>query len=304
MKRYLVLGGGGYVGSRLAEALVGKQSDSVFITTRKKPHLALPNIRQVDLFSYEETVALFEEVRPTDVFHCAGSVHFGNSTAYEFVRLASNVIAAIAATSLSPRIVNLGSAAEYEPSSKATYDEAMSLGGMSVYGVAKYLQWRAISQLARLANIEVMNARIFNILGPDMNRRFLPINIAHQIASGTKTLELGNLAACRDYVYIDDVIEALRMIMERGTPGEAYNVSSGIATSVSELATKFAATANVDLEVRTSRSLMRENDHDIVLGRNKKILEECGWRPRIEIKDAVELTYKSFATAEEERRIV
>ena len=99
----------------------------------------------------------------------------------------------------------------------------------------------------------VIRVRPFNHIGPGQSEHFVAPAIAARIAQaerdGVDTIGVGNLTPRRDLTDVRDVVRAYRMLIERGAPGEAYNVCTGRDLAVQELADRLVA-----LATRRSRS--------------------------------------------------
>ncbi|RVD64124.1 NAD-dependent epimerase/dehydratase family protein [Mesorhizobium sp. M4A.F.Ca.ET.029.04.2.1] len=111
-----------------------------------------------------------------------------------------------------------------------------------------------------------------------------------RIASRTPVEIWGDGQNIRDYVYIDDVTQALILLGLRGSAGEVYNVGSGVGTSVIELATKISAILRIPAELVNAPARgvdVRRNVLDI-----QKIQRDLGWRPVHTLDEGVALTYR------------
>src|SRR5438034_9233280 len=79
-------------------------------------------------------------------------------------------------------------------------------------------------------------ARIFNTYGPRM-ARFVVLDFLRKLRDNPDCLEiLGSGRQVRDFTYVDDTVEGLMTLAAAGSPGEAYNISSGVRCNVTELA--------------------------------------------------------------------
>ena len=127
--------------------------------------------------------------------------------------------------------------------------------------------------------------RAFNHLGPGQLPRFVAPALAERIArnelDGGTVVPVGNLSARRDFTDVRDVVRAYRLLVERGEPGEAYNVCSGRAVSVQQLAeallTHGAATDGAEARSRARASGRRARAPRRLLAAS----EATGWEPEI-----------------------
>ncbi len=139
--------------------------------------------------------------------------------------------------------------------------------------------------------LPVYRVRAFNHVGPAQSGTFVVSDLARRIAEaerdGTKILRVGNLSPRRDFTDVRDVVRAYRLLVEGGTPGEVYNVCSGQAIAIEELASRLLALAGVDLVLETDPSLVRPVDVPVLLGDPTRIREAVGWEPVIPLDDTL-----------------
>lgn len=133
-----------------------------------------------------------------------------------------------------------------------------------------------------LATIRV---RAFNHLGPGQTSRFVCPALAERIAlnelEGREVVPVGNLTPRRDFTDVRDVVRAYRMLIERGEPGEAYNVCSGRDIAISELADRLIAMADRPMRLELDPSLQRPVDVPVLRGDYTKLHKATGWEPEI-----------------------
>src|SRR5207248_2719317 len=99
-----------------------------------------------------------------------------------------------------------------------------------------------------------IRARSFNHLGPRQRPAFVAPALAKQVAEAEaglapREIRVGNLSAIRDFSDVRDVARAYRLILERGTPGEVYNVATGRGTRIRELLERLVQQARVPLAI-------------------------------------------------------
>jgi GDP-4-dehydro-6-deoxy-D-mannose reductase len=91
-------------------------------------------------------------------------------------------------------------------------------------------------------------------------------------------LRVGNLAARRDFLHVADGAAAYRLLAERGTPGETYNLASGEAVSIDRALERLMAVAGVEAEVEVDPERMRPAALPLLAGSAER-LGRLGWRP-------------------------
>ena len=100
-----------------------------------------------------------------------------------------------------------------------------------------------------------------------------------EIAAGLRepTLSVGNLSSVRDFLHVDDVIDAYAALLEPSVAPGVYNVASGVPHTVQELLEGLLARAGVEAEIVVEPARVRPTDQ--LLGDARKLRAETGWRP-------------------------
>ena len=82
---------------------------------------------------------------------------------------------------------------------------------------------------------------------------------------------------------VRDVVRAYRLLVERGVPGEVYNVCSGQDVSIEEVARMLLGLAGVDLQFIVDPALARPVDIPVLRGDPGKVHAATGWKPEIDL---------------------
>src|SRR5262249_36633380 len=113
--------------------------------------------------------------------------------------------------------------------------------------------------------------------------QYLLPSLVHRVrglsAGAAPRLALGN-DVVRDYVHVDDVVSAYLLLVERGRPGETYNVARGRGVSDRPIATDVSHRAAVRADISSDAALMRATDIPTLIGSPAKLARETGWAPR------------------------
>jgi len=154
---------------------------------------------------------------------------------------------------------------------------------MSVYAASKAAQEVAALQAQRDSGVKVICVRSFNHSGGGQTADYVVPSLvarALRVRGGDEpTLKLGN-DAVRDYLHVDDVVQAYLRLLERGTPGEAYNVASGRGVSVRQLASDVLLRVGATADISTDVALQRATDIPTLVGSPAKLTKDTGWTPQ------------------------
>jgi GDP-4-dehydro-6-deoxy-D-mannose reductase len=104
---------------------------------------------------------------------------------------------------------------------------------------------------------------------------------------GSEDLPVGNLAASRDFTDVRDVVRAYRLMVERGVAGEAYNVCSGTAVPIQEVAQSLLDLARHPMRLVVDPDRYRPVDNPMVLGDPSRLQAATGWAPAISLHDTL-----------------
>lgn len=230
MSTVLVTGGDGALGKSVTAGLRSCGYDVVCGTRR-----ALPDETHcyLDVTNPVNVSAVIHSVKPSAIIHLSATFVGDYEIAFATNVLgAKNILSAVKESDQPTRVVLAGSAAEYGLVSpeENPVRESQILRPVSIYGLTKSWQTN-YGLMCSYQGMDVLIARIFNLDGAGLSDRLFVGRISQQIQEVTSGLrqriEVGSLAAIRDYISITDAAFQLIKITERGRSGEIYHVASG-----------------------------------------------------------------------------
>ncbi|THF79051.1 GDP-mannose 4,6-dehydratase [Cohnella fermenti] len=303
----LVTGITGFVGSHLAEYLLelgvevvgtvrGRSRMDHIRSFEKDVKLAECELR--DPFSVDR---LIREEKPELIFHLAAQSFVPTSwnspmdTIHNNVAAQLNVFEAVLRSGLDPKIQIACSSEEYGHvlPEETPIKETNPLRPLSPYAVSKVAQDYMGYQYNRSFGLRVVRTRTFNHTGPRRGEQFVTSNFAKQIADIEKgrkppILYVGNLEAQRDFTDVRDVVRAYWLALERGVPGEDYNIASGECRTIADMLSLLLSLSETEIEVRTDPARLRPSDVEILLGDCRKFRLRTGWKPEIPFRQTME----------------
>jgi GDP-4-dehydro-6-deoxy-D-mannose reductase len=298
----LVTGGGGFVGQWLIRALLaeGWSVTSAGLAMPQEPALLAPaelagvSWRRVDVRSATDIERMLERGTPDAVFHLAGVSYVPEAQrspaeTYEVNVLGTvRLLAAIARQRregrADPVVLVIGSGTQYgrHASEELPLAESAKQWPQDVYAASKAAQEIAALQSFRADGVRVMCTRSFNHSGIGHAEHFLLpalVRRALTLARERPEMRMGNLDSVRDYLHVHDVVRAYLLLVERGTPGEVYNVASGVGVSVRDLVSDVLLRVGRTAEITTDPTLVRSADIPALIGSPAKLERATGWRP-------------------------
>ena len=253
--RVLITGVTGFVGSHMAEFVLA-QGAEVFGACRwrsNRENLELLRGRlqlvEADLRDQTSVQEMIGKTKPDWIFHLAGQSQVMTSWHAPAETLQTNVIGQVHLLEAIrqrgapfPRVLVVGSSEEYGlvPESELPVKEEHQLQPLSPYAVSKVAQDLLAYQYFRSYGIPCFRARAFNHDGPRRGEVFVTSAFAKQIAEielGLRepTMLVGNLKARRDYTDVRDIVRGYWRLLEKGAPGEVYNLCSGKSHAIQEI---------------------------------------------------------------------
>jgi GDP-4-dehydro-6-deoxy-D-mannose reductase len=299
--RALITGIGGFAGRHLAQHLQqttpALELHGTVLDTPPADFLEGVQLHAVDLRDSERTRAVFAAVQPQQVYHLAGQANVGRSfqmaweTLENNARAQLNVIEAVLTVVPVPRLLLVSSGEIYgaaAPEHLPTTEDA-PLRPASPYSVSKITQDMLGLQYFLSRQLPIVRARPFNHIGPGQSEGFVAPDFALQIArieSGMQKAEMyvGDLSAERDFTDVRDVVRAYCLLMERGEPGEVYNIASGQTHSVQELLDTLLAYSGAAIEVCLDPKRSRPASVPVLWGDASRLRAATGWQPTIDFR--------------------
>jgi nucleoside-diphosphate-sugar epimerase len=277
--RVFVTGADGFVGRVLMERLRAR-GDAPLGSDRE----------ELDVADGARVRAALAAARPDAVVHLA-AVSFVPEAEHDRARAfrvnylgTRNVLAAAAAEAPRARVLLVSSSTVYGSAAPGAppFDEASPLRPASAYARTK-----AAADLLGAAYAArghpVWRARPWNHTGPGRPERFVESSLARQLAeieAGRRAprLEVGALDSVRDFLHVEDVVDAYLALLSGDAPPGAYNVASGAGVSIRELLERLLARTRVRPEIVVAPARLRPPDASI--GAAARLARRTGWAPR------------------------
>ena len=258
--RVLVTGGGGFLGSHLVERL---EQDGHEVAVARRA--------DTDLTSMAETARLFEEVAPELVFHLAAEVggigaNRANPGRYWYANLMMGAhVLEQARLHETGKLVVTGTVCAYPKFTPVPFREEDLWNGFpeetnAPYGVAKKAVLVGAQAYREQYGLDTIFLLPTNLYGPRDNfdlqtSHVIPALIRKMIESPAEIVLWGDGTPTREYLYVDDCVEALLLAAERYEGAEPVNLGTGIETSIRETAEIVADAVGFTGEIRWDTSM-------------------------------------------------
>lgn len=302
---FLITGAAGFLGSHLANNLAreGHQVRGLDDLSAGNPQVLSPDVlfTRGDVNDRPKLWTLLQEV--DCVYHLAARVAVPESIIYPREYNATNVGGTVSLMEAMRdvgvrRVVFISSGAVYGDQGEQPLKESASPNPRSPYAVSKLAAEYYVRTIGRLWGIESVSLRVFNAYGPGQNLPashppVIPNYLRQALRGGTLVMH-GDGGQTRDYVFIDDVTNA--MIAAATAPGidqTVLNIGSGAETSVRDLVRMVMDLTNTRVEVLSNPR------HDVGVSRMCADLslarEKLGYQARFPLAEGLRLTLERDA---------
>ena len=299
--RVLITGITGFVGSHMAEYALANGAE-VFGASRWRSRTEnIEHLRsrieliECDLRDLASVRGLLETAEPTHVIHLAAQSFVSASWQMPAETLSTNVFSqvnlleGIRRLKIPPRILVAGSSEEYGLvyEDELPIRETNPLRPLSPYAVSKVAQDLMGYQYFKSHGLPIIRTRAFNHEGPRRGEVFVTSNFAKQVAeieAGLRepTIFVGDLKPRRDFSDVRDIVRAYWLLLERGEPGDVYNLCSGRSRSIQQVLDFFLDQSRVkEISVEVDSARLRPSDVMLLEGDASKVRKATGWAVEI-----------------------
>ena len=151
----------------------------------------------------------------------------------------------------------------------------------SIYSDSKLDAEIICESYSRTYGLDVSIARLFSVYGPNSSSHLVVNSIINQLLKN-KVIQLGNVNSRRDFIYVTDVIQAIKIILKTIHGFNDYNVGTGKSYSILEICEILKKISKKNIPVKSIKSKIRKNDLSKIVCDPTKI-QNLGWKSKIEI---------------------
>lgn len=292
----LVTGGAGFIGSHLAATLVADNDVRIFDSLTSGTRTNIPTGATLIEGDIRNSESLARAIDGVDlIFHEAALVSVQRSTEIPLTSHGVNVTATLelleAARNENARVVLASSAAIYGQPNQLPIEEGDTKTPTSPYGIEKL----TIDHYGRLYHdlygLDTVVLRYFNAYGPRQTASDYSgvISIFLQQARNDEPLTIhGDGEQTRDFVFVDDIVQANLLAAETDAVGNAYNIGTGHSVTIHELAETIIEITDSSSEIVYSDG--RDGDIRHSEPTIEKAEDKLGYEPRVSLTDGLKRT--------------
>lgn len=304
--RVLVTGAKGFAGQHLIHELLDAGHIPYGLDIHPVTNLPESQSFTGDLRNPDQILDIIQTIKPDACIHLGGIAFvpagWTDPQLVFSVNLIGtiNLLEAIRKESPETRTLIVSSAEVYgcEPS-KDVFTEDTPLSPANPYAASKMGADLTALLYARRYKLPIMTARPANHIGPGQSESFVASSFAHQLAQialkkRPPVMRVGNLDSNRDFTDVRDIVHAYRLIIEKGQPGMAYNISSEIPVTIRTLLDNLCQAAGVTPTIEIDQARWRPAD-SLPLLSSERLRDHTDWTPHIPLIQTLQDIYQDIA---------
>jgi len=316
MKRLLITGISGFVGGHIVSYFAEHDNEyEIHGISRSIPSWDFVQAAQrravnlqfhaADLLDIPRIRSLIGEIQPDSILHMAAQSSVAESWSTPVssfmnnTNIFLNIIDTVRENDNGARVLSIGSSEQYGivSASDLPLTEESPQRPANPYAVARVAQEQLAKIYADGYGLDIYCTRSFNHCGPGQSDRFVVSAIAKQFAAIAHDIQepiihIGNGSIVRDFVDVRDVVAAYALLLGKGKRGQVYNVCSGTGRTIREIVTMLARIRGMDVGIREEQKQIRPIDNPRIIGNNRKIQHDLGWRPVIPFEQSLKSVYE------------
>ena len=289
--KVLITGTSGFIGHHVALEFQRKGYDVVG-WDRVEANTGFPTMK-IDMFDVEEVAKLLSFSPPDIIIHCAGLADVGKSVANPIMDYHSNVtithdlLFTLHKLGLEKtRFVFLSSAGVYGNPVSLPITEDMLLNPLSPYAVHKVMCEDICKYFSENYKMNVKVARVFSAYGVGLKKQIFWDMYQKQKKTGQLNM-FGTGNESRDFIHVDDVIQALFLLATTDSQYVTYNVANGMEVTIKEVVKMFAEAVGIMEENITFNGVVREGD-PLNWRADITRIQELGYKRTVDMQKGIE----------------
>ena len=310
MKKILITGATGFVGSHLAELCV-KKCFEVIAFDRYNPNY---NLGWLEKSKYKDDINfVFGDIRDYDsvlktmkgckiVFHLAALIGIPYSYLSPQAYLKTNVEGTYNILESSKHLdieqtIITSTSEVYGTAQYLPIDEKHPISAQSPYSASKISADQLAISYYNSFQLPIKIIRPFNVYGPRQSSRAVIPSIIIQALNNKKEIKLGNVEPSRDFTYVTDTCNAFLDILKiKNFFGNTLNVGSNNEYTINDIAKKILEKLNSKANIKKEIQRTRSPNSEVVrlVCDNSKILKNTQWKPKVKIEKGLDITINWF----------
>jgi len=289
-KRVLVTGSNGFIGSHLINRLIKEKADIYCVDKNKQENDSVKSY-ELDIKNFLELKKIIEEVNPEIIFHLAAMINNSREEGIIKEIFEVNTIGTlnllIATININYDLLIYTNTFElYGDENQAPFNEEMNPKGISPYSTSKICGEYYCKLFLEIYDKPIISFRLPIVYGPGQKGKMFIPDLMNSIIK-RKEFSMTKGKQTRDFIYVDDVIEAFIMACNKKNMKGIFNLGYGKEISMKEVIETIKK--NIDIDIKFDKPY-KEKEIWHYYSDISKIKKELGWEPRTELKEGLRKT--------------
>ena len=287
MKKILITGSSGFIGKNLVESLLSEYEITGLSKQQKssKSNHIIKDISKITSKDFKNIFCIIHLAAITDLKVCKD---FPDQCITTNVLGTQKILES--ARKNNCKVIYASTSHVYGIPKKLPINETTSTSPTSMYAGSKLAGEILCESYHKQFDMDISIVRIFSVYGPESNNHYVVSNIVEQLKKSNK-IKLGNVNSRRDFIFISDVINAFKIILNNINGFNIYNVGAEKSYSIKEICKKFEKLHGKKIIIKSTLKKNSKLDaKNIVCDATK--LKKLGWKSKISLDEGLKKMYE------------
>ena len=312
-KKFLITGGLGFIGGNFLKILMKKYPKSKFLNIDKSTYAASKvlarelkkninyNFQKIDICNFNKLKIAFNKFKPDIIVHFAAESHVDNSIKAPGKFINTNIIGTYNLLKLlnkKIKIIHISTDEVFGEANKKSFTENSNYAPRSPYSASKAASDHLIRAWSNTYgyNYNIVNSS--NNFGPYQNKeKFIPV-IINSIINKKKIPLYGNGKNIREWIYVDDFVNAIEFLIKKNVTNQTFLIGSGYAEKNINIIKRILKIMTEEFGIKIANNQIKyvkdRAGHDKVYKINSSKIRKLGWKHKINLNDGLLKTIKHY----------
>tara|TARA_B100000787_G_C16199029_1_gene303342 strand:- start:5770 stop:6723 length:954 start_codon:yes stop_codon:yes gene_type:complete len=312
-KKFLITGGLGFIGGNFLNIFTEKYPKSKFLNIDKFTYAASVDLakkfrvkknysyKKIDICNYQMLSMEFKKFKPDIVVHFAAESHVDNSIKSPKDFINTNIIGTFNLLRLlnnKTKFIHISTDEVFGEAKNNKFTETTRYDPRSPYSATKASADHLVRAWSNTYNIKYNIINSSNNFGPYQNKeKFIPV-IINSILNQKKIPLYGNGKNIREWIYVDDFINAIDFLIKKNISDETFLIGSGFAVKNIEIVERITKIISKKFKIKTNKNSIKyvkdRAGHDTVYRINSNKIKKLGWKNNTTLNEGLLKTIKFY----------
>jgi UDP-glucose 4-epimerase len=291
LKKILVTGFNGFIGSHLIPTLIHNY-DVIGFSHSKNPKSKITQIKG-DITKIDKNIipskisTIIHLSAISDVDYCQK-----NPLESSMVNIIGTQKILELARKNDSNVIFLSTAHVFGKTKNSPINENHNKNPQSIYAGTKLAGEALCESYSKSYGLDIGVARLFSVYGPNSPKHSVTESITKQIISNN-VIQLGTISTKRDFLYVQDAINAILLIMKKNHNYNDYNIGSGKSYTINQICKILKDISKKKFIIKKLKAKIRKNE-SLEYRSNSSKLKKLGWTPKTSLLDGLTVTYNWY----------